>query len=82
MFVCPVCLKNTRSSVQYVSRHLLHLFFRQVLFDDEVVDDEVLALGGVLSHVVLQQLLYLVGLVECYLLEAYVWSDEAGELVG
>ena len=41
-----------------------NILFGAVFLDDKVVDDEVLALHGVLAHVVLQEFLHLVGLVE------------------
>ena len=62
---------------------MLFLFLLgSVFLDDEVVDDEVLALHGILAHIVLQKLLHLVGLVERHLLQADVGADEAGELLG
>ena len=56
--------------------------FGQVFFDDEVVDDEVLAFGSVLAHIVFEEFLHLVFLSQRDLFEAYVGAYESGELVG
>lgn len=45
---------------------LLH-FFGTVFLYHQIVYDEVLSLGRILAHVILQKLLHLVGLVESYL---------------
>ena len=58
------------------------LVFRKVLLDDQVVDDEVLTFHGVLAHVVLQELLYLVVLVKGYLLQPHIRAYEVDELIG
>ena len=55
--------------------------FWYILFYHEVVDDELLSFHGVLSHVVGKQFLHLVALLQCDLLKAYVWTDEACKLV-
>ena len=57
------------------------IFFRPVFLYDEVLDDEVLALHGVFAHVILQELLHLVGLVEGDLLKAHVGPNEGGKLL-
>lgn len=59
--------------------HFLVLW--KVFLDDEVVDDEVLTLHGILSHIVFEELLHLIVLVEGHLFEAHVRSDEVDELV-
>ena len=59
----------------------LFIIFGYVFFDDKVVDDEVLALHGVLAHVVFQKFRHLVALAQCHLLQAYVGTDEVLELV-
>jgi hypothetical protein len=52
-----------------------------VFLNDKVVDDEVLTLHRVLAHIIFQQLLYLVILVEGYLLQADIRTYEAGKLL-
>ena len=61
--------------------HEVFLFLRSVFLDNQVVDDEVLALHGVLAHVVLQEFLHLVGLMERDLFQADVRTDEACKLL-
>ena len=61
---------------------LLCLFVGPVFLYHEVVDDEVLAVHGVLAHVVFQQLRHLIALVECHLVQSDVGSDEVDELLG
>ena len=58
------------------------VFFGQVFFHDEVVDDEALSFHGVLSHVVFQQTTDIVAFVERDGLESHVGTDEVFELVG
>ena len=60
----------------------LFFFLRSVFFYHEVVYDEVLALRCVLSHIILQELMHLVRLVQRDLFEAHLGSDEVLELVG
>ena len=43
---------------------LFHVFLGQIFLHNKVVDDEVLSLHGVLAHVVFEELLHLVGLVQ------------------
>lgn len=45
----------------------LFFLFRTVFLYHQIVYDEVLSLGRILAHVILQKLLHLVGLVESYL---------------
>lgn len=65
----------------FKEKHLLSVFLRQVLLNDEVVDDEVLALHRVLAHVVFQELGNLVVLVQGNLFEAHIRTDEMGEFI-
>ena len=58
------------------------ILIRSVFFYHEVVDDEVLPLRGVLAHVVAEQFLYLVGLVQADLFQPYLRSDELLEFIG
>ena len=59
----------------------LSYFFRPIFLDYQVVDDEVLALHGVLTHVVLQEFLHLVGLMERDLFQADVRTNKACKLL-
>ena len=59
----------------------LSYFFRPIFLDYQVVDDEVLALHGVLTHVVLQEFLHLVSLVEGYLFQSDVGTNEACKFI-
>ena len=61
---------------------LLILFVCLVLFDNKVVDDEVLAFHCVLAHVVGEQILDLVVLVQLNALQTHVGAYEVAELVG
>lgn len=65
----------------FKEKHLLSVFLRQVLLNDEVVDDEVLAFHRVLAHVVFQELGNLVVLVQGNLFEAHIRTDEMGEFI-
>ena len=60
----------------------LFFLFRTVFLYHQVVYDEVLSLGRILAHIILQELLHLVGLVQSNLLEAHVGADEVDKLVG
>ena len=60
------------------SQVLLH----EVLLDAQVVDDEALALEGVLAHVELQQVVDGVVLGDAHAVETHVVADELLELVG
>ena len=65
----------------FKEKHLLSVFLRQVLLNDEVVDDEVLALHRVLAHVVFQELGNLVVLVQRNQFEAHIRTHEIGEII-
>ena len=58
------------------------VFFRLVLLDDEVVDDEVLPFHGVFAHIEIEQSHYGIVLLEIYTFEPYVLVDEVAELIG
>lgn len=58
------------------------LILNQVFLYHQIVDDEVLAFHGVLSHVELRQFLHGVGLAKGDLLQTCVLTDEMAELVG
>ena len=60
---------------------LLHIL-RQVFFHHKIVYDEVLAFHGVLSHIVFQKLLHLVGLMQRDLFESHLRTDEVREFLG
>ena len=49
---------------------------RKILFYDKIVDNEVLTLHSILTHVILQKLLNLIVLVHSNLLKTHIWSDE------
>ena len=53
-----------------------------VILHHEVVDDEVLTLGGVFTHIELQQLRHSILLPEGHAVKAHIWPDEVSELVG
>ena len=72
----PVAEKN---SVTDTTSNLVHV---GIILNAEVLDDEALALGGVVAHVILQQLLDAEVVLKDDWLEAYVGTDEATELVG
>ena len=57
------------------------ILFRAVFLNDEVVDDEVLALHRVLAHVIFEELLHLIVLMEGHLLQSDVRTNEAGKLI-
>ena len=58
----PLRVSNDRIAA-YKKCLFILVFFWSVFLDDEVIDDEVLALHRVLSHIIFQKLLHLVGLV-------------------
>ena len=58
------------------------LFVGSVFLYHQVLDDEILSVHRILSHVVFQHHGHLVALVECYLIQSDVRSDEIGELIG
>ena len=62
--------------------YALFLLFWQVFLYDKVVDNEVLTLHCVLTHVVFQKLLHLVVFVKGDLLQPHVRTDEMYKLVG
>ena len=62
--------------------HSKRIFLRSIFLDHKVVDDEVLTLHGVFAHVVFEELLHLVVLVESDLFEAHVGTDESRKLLG
>lgn len=61
--------------------HEVFLFLWSVFLDNQVVDDEVLALHGVLSHIVLQEFLHLVCLMERDLFQSDIRTDKASKLL-
>ena len=54
----------------------------EVFFHHKIVDNEVLTFHGVLAHVVFEELLHLVGLVQSDLFESHFGTDEVGKLFG
>ena len=66
----------------FKEKHLLSVFLRQVLLNDEVIDDEVLSLNGVLTHIVAQEIAHLVAFVEMHLFETDFGPYEVAELIG
>ena len=60
----------------------INVFFRAVFLNHQIIDNKVLALHSVLTHVVLQQLSYLVGFVQRYLLQTHVGTDKTCEFIG
>ena len=60
----------------------LLLFAGLVLLNYQVVNDEVLAFHCVLAHILGEQFLYLVVLVQLDALETHVGADEVAELIG
>ena len=61
---------------------LILFLLRAVFLNDEVVNNEVLTLHGVLTHIILKEFLHLVVLMEGYLLQTDVRTDKASELLG
>ncbi len=57
------------------------ILFYEVFLHHEVVDDEVLSVGGVVAHIELEEALHLVVLMQRDLLETYVCANEASELL-
>ena len=62
--------------------HLYLLFLRTVFLHHEIIDDKVLSFGGILTHVVGQQFLHLVGLMQGDLFETNIRADKPGKLIG
>ena len=59
----------------------LGLLLGKVFFHNKVVDDEILPFHRVFAHVVFQERLHLVALVERHLFQSDIWADEMAELV-
>ena len=73
---------NSSLFVLHSSLHLiqrLRVFLRNILFYHQIFDDEVLALHRVLTHIIFQQLLHLIGFMQRNLLQPHVGTDEMGE---
>ena len=52
------------------------IFLWAVFLDNKVVDDEVLTLHRILTHIVFEKLLHLVGLMEGHLFQTDIRTDE------
>ena len=80
----PLCLGGEKAKKTYHrgTEVFFLFFFRTVFLYDEVVYDEVLALGRVLTHIVFQEFGHLVVLVERHQLQTDVRTDETGKFVG
>lgn len=61
---------------------LLQFLFRQVLFYDQIVDNEALSLHGVFTHVVFEQGVDIVTFVEGDGFKAHVRTNKVFELIG
>ena len=75
---------NSSLFVLHSSLHLiqrLRVFLRNILFYHQIFDDEVLALHRVLTHIIFQQLLHLIGFMQRNLLQPHVGTDEMGEFI-
>ena len=74
---------NSSLFVLHSSLHLIQrcrIFLRNILLNHQVIDDEVLTFHRILTHIILQELLHLVGLVQRYLLQSHIRTDEMGKL--
>ena len=75
---------NSSLFVLHSSLHLiqrLRVFLRNILLNHQVIDDEVLTFHRILTHIILQEFLHLVGLVERNLLQSHIRTDEVGKLL-
>ena len=75
---------NSSLFVLHSSLHLiqrLRVFLRNILFYHQIFDDEVLALHRILTHIIFQQLLHLIGFMQRNLLQSHVGTDEMGEFI-
>ena len=72
--------KKIRNDKLYLFYNLR--FFWYILFNDKVIDDEVLTFHRILTHLVFQKLCHLVGLVQRYLFQSHIWTDEMNEFIG
>jgi hypothetical protein len=60
---------------------VIFLFFRAVFLYYQVIDDKVLTLHRVFTHIIFQQLLHLIVLVERHLFQTDIRADKACELI-
>ena len=63
------------------SIHRFRIFLWNILLNHQIVDDEVLALHGILSHIVFQKLLNLVVLMQRNLLQTHIRTYEMSKLL-
>ena len=63
------------------SIHRFRIFLWNILLNHQIVDDEVLALHGILSHIVFQKLLHLVVLMQRNLLQTHIRTYEMSKLL-
>ena len=64
-----------------MERKALLLFLCQIFLDNQIVNDETLTLHGVLAHIVFQEGIDIVALVECYRFQAHIGTDEMFKLI-
>ena len=75
---------NSSLFVLHSSLHLIQrclVFILNILLNHQVVDDEVLTFHRILTHIILQEFLHLVGLMERNLLQSHIRTDEVGKLL-
>ena len=70
--------------VLHSSLHLIQRsesFLRNILFNHQIFDDEILAFHRILTHIIFQQFLHLMGFMQRNLLQPHIGTDEMGEFI-